>query len=34
MIASGESIGEGIDAHGLNADMLIEEMNLLIAQEN
>jgi len=30
MIASGESIGEGIDAHGLNADAIIAEINTLI----
>ncbi|MBP6063237.1 MAG: DUF1858 domain-containing protein [Fusobacteriaceae bacterium] len=32
MVASGESIGEGLEAHGLDADALIKEMNELIAQ--
>ena len=32
MVASGESIGEGLEAHGLNADAIIKEMNELISQ--
>lgn len=34
MVASGESVGEGLEAHGLNADMLIDEMNKLIAERS
>lgn len=34
MVASGETLGEGILAHGLDADLLIEEMNNLIKEEN
>ncbi len=30
MVASGESLGDGIISHGLDADLLIEEMNKLI----
>lgn len=30
MVASGESLGEGISAHGLNADALVQEINDLI----
>lgn len=32
MVASGENLGEGIMAHGLDADALIEEMNALIKE--
>lgn len=32
MVASGETLGEGITAHGLDADALIEEMNILIKE--
>jgi len=32
MVASGESLGEGIRSHGLDADVLIEEMNKLIEE--
>lgn len=32
MIASGETLGEGIAAHGLDADMIIDEINKLIAE--
>lgn len=32
MVASGESIGEGLAAHGLDVEVLIKEMNELIAQ--
>ena len=32
MVAAGETLGEGIAAHGLNADALIEEMNQLIKE--
>ena len=32
MVASGESIGEGLEAHGLDSNALIKEMNELIAQ--
>jgi len=31
MVAAGETLGEGITAHGLNADVLVAEMNQLIA---
>jgi len=34
MVASGESLGDGISSHGLNADILIEEMNILIEASN
>jgi hypothetical protein len=30
MVASGESLGDGIASHGLDADLLIDEMNNLI----
>jgi len=29
MVASGESLGEGISAHGLNADIVISEINFV-----
>ncbi|MGL4671579.1 MAG: DUF1858 domain-containing protein [Cetobacterium sp.] len=32
MVAAGETLGEGITAHGLDADALIEEMNALIKE--
>ena len=32
MVASGESLGDGISSHGLDADALIEEMNKLIEE--
>lgn len=32
MVAAGETLGEGIAAHGLDADALIEEMNILIKE--
>ncbi len=32
MVASGESLGEGISSHGLNADAIIEEINQLIEE--
>lgn len=32
MIASGETIGEGIAAHGLDADLVIAEINSLIKE--
>lgn len=32
MVASGESLGEGILSHGLNSDVVIEEMNKLIEE--
>jgi hybrid cluster-associated redox disulfide protein len=32
MVASGESLGEGISSHGLDADALVEEMNKLIEE--
>lgn len=32
MVASGETLGEGITAHGLDADALVEEMNMLIKE--
>ncbi len=33
MVASGESLGEGISAHGLNADVVIEEINQMLEGE-
>ncbi len=33
MVASGESLGDGIKSHGLDADALIEEMNKLIEEK-
>ncbi|OQY09436.1 MAG: disulfide oxidoreductase [Fusobacteriia bacterium 4572_132] len=30
MVASGESLGEGITSHGLNADIIIEEINTML----
>ncbi|WP_448820706.1 DUF1858 domain-containing protein [Cetobacterium sp.] len=32
MVAAGETLGEGIAAHGLDADALVEEMNILIKE--
>ncbi|MGL5052750.1 MAG: DUF1858 domain-containing protein [Cetobacterium sp.] len=32
MVAAGETLGEGISAHGLDADALVEEMNALIKE--
>ena len=32
MVASGESLGEGIASHGLNSEIVIEEMNKLIKE--
>lgn len=32
MIASGETLGEGIAAHGLNPDAIVAEINELIQQ--
>ena len=32
MVAAGETLGEGISAHGLDADAIIAEANELIAQ--
>ncbi len=34
MVAAGETIGEGITSHGLNADAIVEEINALIAEED
>ncbi|MGM0508331.1 MAG: DUF1858 domain-containing protein [Fusobacteriota bacterium] len=34
MVASGETLGEGISAHGLNADVIIEEIKELIRQKD
>ncbi|QNM15183.1 MULTISPECIES: DUF1858 domain-containing protein [Fusobacterium] len=33
MIASGETLGEGITAHGLNADEVIAEINRVISEK-
>lgn len=33
MIAAGETLGEGISAHGLNADEVIAEINRVIAEK-
>lgn len=32
MVAAGETLGEGIAAHRLDADALVEEMNILIKE--
>lgn len=32
MIASGETIGEGIAAHGLDVKMILDEINSLISE--
>ncbi|MBC2856015.1 DUF1858 domain-containing protein [Cetobacterium sp. 2A] len=34
MVAAGETLGEGVSAHGLDADAIIKEMNELIAEES
>ena len=31
MVASGETLGEGISSHGLNADAVVDEINQLIS---
>ena len=33
MVASGETLGEGISAHGLNADIVISEINDIIKKK-
>ena len=33
MVASGESLGEGLAAHGLNPDAIIAEINMLIEEQ-
>ena len=33
MVASGETLGEGISAHGLNADIVIAEINDILKKE-
>ena len=33
MIAAGETLGEGITAHGLDADAIIAEANELVAAQ-
>ena len=33
MVASGETLGEGISAHGLNADIVISEINDIIKKQ-
>lgn len=33
MVASGETLGEGISAHGLNADVVISEINDIITKQ-
>lgn len=33
MVASGETLGEGISAHGLNADIVISEINDIITKQ-
>ncbi len=30
MVAAGETLGEGISAHGLNADVVVDEINQVI----
>ncbi len=32
MVAAGETIGEGLAAHGLNPDVIVEEINKIIAE--
>lgn len=32
MVAAGETLGEGISSHGLNADAIIAEINKLIKE--
>lgn len=32
MVASGETLGEGLAAHGLNVDAIIAEINQLISE--
>lgn len=32
MVASGETLGEGLEAHGLNADAIIAEINMFIEE--
>ena len=33
MVASGETLGEGVSAHGLNADIVISEINDIIKKQ-
>ncbi|MBZ4683885.1 MAG: hypothetical protein PWP46_1918 [Fusobacteriaceae bacterium] len=33
MVASGETLGEGISSHGLNADAVIAEINDIISKQ-
>ena len=33
MVASGETLGEGISAHGLNADIVIAEINHILKKD-
>jgi hybrid cluster-associated redox disulfide protein len=33
MVASGETLGEGISAHGLNADIVIAEINDILKKD-
>ena len=33
MVAAGETLGEGLAAHGLNADAIIAEINMLIEEQ-
>ena len=33
MVAAGETLGEGITSHGLNVDVIIDEINQLISEE-
>lgn len=33
MVAAGETLGEGISSHGLNPDVIIEEINKVISEE-
>ena len=33
MVASGETLGEGISAHGLNADIVVSEINDILAKQ-
>ncbi len=33
MVASGETLGEGISAHGLNADIVVAEINDILKKD-
>ena len=33
IISSAETLGEGIEVHGLNPDMIIEEVNMILEKQ-